>query len=115
MTTEAQKRAVAKYDAENTTRVTFKVNKNTEAPVLMVLGKQENKQGFIKSAILEKYGKEVGFKYGMRVRGFSPGAQPKPGLKRREDDPAGKYFDIIYYDRPLSRAEIEDYQLDDLN
>lgn len=54
------------------------------------------------------------FKYGMRLRGFSPGCQPK-GVMRREDDPTGKYWDIIIYDRELTRKELVDYELDDLN
>lgn len=54
------------------------------------------------------------YRYGMRLRGFSPGAQPK-GVIRREDDPAGKYYDIIVYDRPLSAEEISNYELDDMN
>ena len=57
---------------------------------------------------------EKEFKYGMRLRGFSPGCQPK-GVMRREDDPTGKYWDIIIYDRELTRKELVDYELDDLN
>ena len=52
-------------------------------------------------------------KYGMRLRGYSPGAQPK-GVLRREDDTAGKYHDIIVYDRQLSSDEIASYELDEL-
>ena len=51
------------------------------------------------------------YKYGMRLRGYSPGAQPK-GVLRREDDTTGKYHDIIVYDRPLSAEEISNYDLD---
>ena len=50
-------------------------------------------------------------KYGMRLRGYSPGAQPK-GVIRREDDTTGKYHDIIVYGRPLSAEEISNYDLD---
>lgn len=57
--------------------------------------------------ILEEY------KYGMRLRGYSPGAQPK-GVLRREDDTSGKYHDIIVYDRQLSAAEVASYELDEL-
>ena len=57
---------------------------------------------------------EKEFKYGMRLRGFSPGCQPR-GVIRREDDPTGKYWDIIIYDRELTRKELVDYELDDLN
>ena len=51
------------------------------------------------------------YKYGMRLRGYSPGAQPK-GVLRREDDTTGKYHDIIVYGRPLSAEEISNYDLD---
>ena len=51
------------------------------------------------------------YKYGMRLRGYSPGAQPK-GVLRREDDTTGKYHDIIVYDRQLSAEEISNYDLD---
>lgn len=51
-------------------------------------------------------------KYGMRLRGFSPFCQPKEGLVRREDDPTGKYYDIIVYNRELTEKEIRDYELD---
>ena len=49
--------------------------------------------------------------YGMRLRGFSIGCQPS-GVKERRDDPDGKYWDIIVYERPLSDKEIDDYELD---
>lgn len=54
------------------------------------------------------------FKYGMRLRGFSPMCQPKEGLVRREDDPTGKYYDIVVYDRRLSDREISNYELDEI-
>ena len=50
--------------------------------------------------------------YGMRLRGFSIGCQPKEGFVEREDDPDGKYWDVIIYDRPLSDREVADYDLD---
>ena len=53
------------------------------------------------------------YKYGMRLRGYSPGCQPK-GVILREDDPSGKYYDIIVYDRKLTAKELMDYELDDL-
>ena len=50
-------------------------------------------------------------RYGMRLRGFSPGCQPKKGLVRRED--AGtRYHDILVYSRPLTEEELSDYELD---
>lgn len=52
------------------------------------------------------------YKYGMRLRGFSIGCQPMDGLIRREDDPKGKYHDILIYDRILTSAEITYYELD---
>lgn len=55
------------------------------------------------------------YKYGMRLHGFSIGCQPKDGLIERMDDPAGKYYDILAYDRQLTKQELEDYELDDLN
>ena len=55
------------------------------------------------------------YKYGMRLRGFSPGCQPKEGFLRREDDNMGDYYDIIVYDRPLAEDELRDYELDALN
>ena len=50
--------------------------------------------------------------YGMRLRGFSPGCQPMSGLLGREDDPSGRYHDVIAYDRKLSDKEVNDYELD---
>lgn len=52
------------------------------------------------------------YKYGMRLRGYSIGAQPKQGFLEREDDPLGDYWDIIIYDRPLTDKERRDYDLD---
>lgn len=54
------------------------------------------------------------FKYGMRLRGFSIGCQPKDGFIRREDDQTGRYWDIIIYDRPLTDDETSHYSLDRL-
>ena len=50
--------------------------------------------------------------YGMRLRGFSPGCQPMQGFVERQDDPSGKYYDVLVYDRQLSDAEVRDYELD---
>ncbi len=54
------------------------------------------------------------YKYGMRLRGFSPGCQPKNGLVRREDDMTGKYYDVIVYSRKLTNKELHDYELDEI-
>ena len=50
--------------------------------------------------------------YGMRLRGFSPGAQPKDGFLEREDDPLGDYWDILIYSRRLTDQEVRDYDFD---
>lgn len=55
------------------------------------------------------------YRYGMRLRGFSIGCQPKEGFIRREDDKSGYYHDVIVYDRKLTEQEISDYELDDIN
>ncbi len=52
------------------------------------------------------------FVYGMRLRGFSPGCQPREGLIERQDDPKGKYHDLLVYSRPLTDKELADYELD---
>lgn len=49
--------------------------------------------------------------YGMRLRGFSPGAQPK-GVKERKDDIKRKYWDILVYERKLTDEEVKMYELD---
>ena len=51
MATEAQKRAVLKYDAANTTQIHLKLNNKTDADILDYLGRLDNVQGFIKTAI----------------------------------------------------------------
>lgn len=50
--------------------------------------------------------------YGMRNRGFSLGCQPMDGLLTRQDDPSGKYFDLLIYDRKLTEHECLAYELD---
>ena len=53
--------------------------------------------------------------YGMRLRGYSPGCQPKEGLVMRLDPHAshkGKYYDLLSYDRKLTEKEVRDYELD---
>lgn len=51
------------------------------------------------------------YKYGMRLRGFSPMCQPMNGLIERLDDTTGRYHDILVYDRMLTGAEVADYEL----
>ena len=56
------------------------------------------------------------YRYGMRLRGFSPGAQPKAGLVGRmetaTDGRTYDYWDILVYDRRLSPKEVHGYDLD---
>lgn len=52
------------------------------------------------------------FLYGMRLRGFSPGCQPKDGLVERQDDVTGKYYDILVYNRELTEDELKNFELD---
>ncbi len=52
--------------------------------------------------------------YGMRLRGFSPGAQPKDGWLETEEDPLGDYWNILVYNRKLTDKEVKDYDLDSL-
>lgn len=52
------------------------------------------------------------YRYGMRLRPFSIGCQPMEGLKRCEDDPKGKYWDVLIYNRELSDNELAEYELD---
>jgi len=54
------------------------------------------------------------YAYGMRLRGFSPGCQPKDGFVERCDLPDSKYYDILIYDRPLTEKEMRDYELDSI-
>ena len=53
MSSEAQRRATAKYDAKNTTQFHLKLNNGTDADIIEALNRIENKQGFIKDAIRE--------------------------------------------------------------
>lgn len=53
-------------------------------------------------------------RYGMRLRGFSPGCQPMKGLLRREDYILEEYYDILVYDRELDQDELDDYELDEV-
>lgn len=51
-------------------------------------------------------------KYGMRLRGFAPMCQPMNGFVERQDDPSGKYWDVLVYNRKLTDKEVADYELD---
>lgn len=51
MTSEAQRRAGAKYDKEKTVGVYLKLNLTTDADILERLAQVDNKQGYIKELI----------------------------------------------------------------
>jgi len=52
------------------------------------------------------------YTYGMRLRGFSIGCQPKEGFVERRDDISGLYYDVLVYNRKLTNKELDDYELD---
>lgn len=49
--TQAQKKAVAKYDAEHTMQINLKLNLTTDADIIKRLAEVQNKQGYIKELI----------------------------------------------------------------
>ena len=49
------------------------------------------------------------YKYGMRLRGCSPGAQPHGVIRMWNSI---KYWNIIIYNRKLTDKELKDYDLD---
>ena len=51
MTTDAQKKAQAKYDKENTVMTAIKLNKNNDLDIIKKLETVDNKQGYIKELI----------------------------------------------------------------
>ena len=50
-TSDAQMRAVAKYDAQNTKQIMLKLNRSTDADILDKLAATGNVQGYIKALI----------------------------------------------------------------
>ena len=51
------------------------------------------------------------FLYGMKERGFSPGCQPKGGFIERIDDVFNEFYDILIYNRKLTKEELDEYEL----
>lgn len=51
MATEAQRKATARYDANNTVRISLKFNLNTDIDILDKLENVSNKTGYIKELI----------------------------------------------------------------
>ncbi len=52
-TTEARRRANAKYDAVNTTQFRFKFNNKTDADIIKKLNDVPNRTGYIKDLVRE--------------------------------------------------------------
>lgn len=52
------------------------------------------------------------YSYGMKLRGYSIGCQPKEGLVKRIDCLNEEYYDILIYNRPLTEEEIQKYDLE---
>jgi hypothetical protein len=55
---------------------------------------------------------KIVYLYGMRLRGFSPGAQPMDGFIDAQEDIMGEYHNVIAYNRPLKQSEMRQYDLD---
>ena len=53
MTSDAQKRAVLKYDSKNTKQIHLKLNLTTDADIISQLDNIGNVQGYIKDLIRE--------------------------------------------------------------
>lgn len=51
MVSDAQKRAVAKYDRENTKSYLLKLNRKTDADIIEFLEQQPNKLAYLKNLI----------------------------------------------------------------
>ena len=135
----AQTEAYKQWAKDNTVMITMRLQKTTDADILQFL-EGKSKQTIIKDALREyiknhtpaeddipegyictlvgnKYKREDDpddlYLYGMRLRGYSPGAQPK-GVAEVREDPTGKYYNLLVYDLPLSAEDVEQYELDEL-
>lgn len=51
------------------------------------------------------------YAYGMRMRGYSIGCQPKEGFLERVEDISDTFYDILIYSRRLSEKEVDEYEL----
>lgn len=58
-TTQAQRKAIDKYDKANTKQICLKLNLNTDEDILNYLESMENKQGFIKELIRKEMNKNL--------------------------------------------------------
>ena len=48
----------------------------------------------------------------MRLRGFSPGAQPMKNLIGAYEDPTRTYWTVLEYSSPLSEEDRKSFELD---
>lgn len=108
---EAQRKAVKKHDTEKVDRVTIRLPKGSKE-IIKKAGYSVNE--YVIRAVVEQLRRDglLLYYYGMRLRGFSIGCQPKEGFVERRDDDTGKYYDILIYNRPLTDKELADYELD---
>lgn len=51
------------------------------------------------------------YAYGMTMRGFSIGCQPKEGFLECVNDISDTFYDILIYSRKLSEKEETEYEL----
>ena len=54
VTSQAQREAAARYDADNTMQLKIKLNRRTDADIIEFLSQQQNKQGLIKRLLREE-------------------------------------------------------------
>lgn len=109
---EKQYRRQNAFNAERYDRFNVNLPKGMKSQIIMASGVCGMKTSeFIRQAIQNEISR-LRFRYGMRLRGFSPGCQPKDGFIDRQDDDTGKYYDILIYNRPLTEKEVADYELD---
>lgn len=84
----------------------------TDFGVIKINGEDMQEEVFKKVRFpLEEQLDELGFVYGMRLRGYSLGTQPMKNLLvvgegKRE------YYNLLAYSRKLTKNQIEDYELD---
>jgi len=85
MTKESTNARKVKWDRDNTTMVSVKLQNRTDSDILQYLD-GESRQTIIKAALreyMERHPKKREFRYGMRLRGYSTGCQPKGVLRMR--------------------------------
>lgn len=66
MASEAQRKATARYDANNTVRISLKFNLNTDIDILDKLENVANKTGYIKELIRDDIQKNAGKKENLK-------------------------------------------------